>query len=1201
MNFKRIELVGFKSFADKTVVDFNDGITAIVGPNGCGKSNVADAIRWVLGEQSSKVLRGSSMQDVIFNGTDKRKSLSYCEVSIVLDNTMRTIDLDYDEITLSRKLYRSGESEYLINKNPARRKDIIDILHDSGIGRDGYSIIGQGKVEEIVSSKPENRRSIFEEAAGIAKFKEKKIESERKLERTHENLSRVNDIIYEIERKLNPLKEQAENAKKYLSLKESMKILEINNYIYQYDSAASRKEEISLKIKALEEETLNRQDDLNVATISYNKTFEEIQNIDNDMRTLYNEIANIKVDIEKESGETHIQTERLNLLKEQAKTLEDRVKKETERLHFIDLELDKKLLFKEENHLKTEELQEEIDSLNIKYEQILDKLNTYEVESEEHQQLMIDALDKLSEIKADLSKLKAEEELSKEQRTKVVQNIQVTKEVINRNNKALSEIKEKITYLTNKKQQELAKQNQLNEVIEKNKQLLSKNTLRFNEIMSTYSSLSSRQRVLEEMQKSFDGFNGAVKRILQDAQKNIALKNQFVGVVANLISVPQQYETAIEMALGNSVQNIVTENEENANKIIAYLKQNNYGRATFLPITSLKPRNLRDYETLINSFNGCLGIASKLISYDSKYSNIFENLLGSTVIVKDLVVAVELAKKTRYGFKIVTLDGDIINPQGSITGGSQKMTVSNIVGRDREIAEISKNLKSLEEEKNYLDSEIDKLDADIQSKTSELNICINSLHQLDIDLTSSKESEQNINGYLEISNKQYEMYNSELLGLEAKLKAIEISLKEAQNNQFNLDSNRQEANINISKNQTSFISIKKERDEYNQKITDYKIKLAGLQSELVAIEQDIERLNIEKQEAVIVIAELKETLATNNNYIENANRIIEKHKHDEVYIELSKKLDITQAKINSLEANKFEMQERLRELEGDKLNLQTAINKLQDRKYQEDLNLTKVDTDIENMQERIYNEYELNYSSAMQYKVEDYDLNQGLIDAAKTKREIDKLGFVNVNAIEEVKLEQERYDELSTNASDLMKAEEDLKTIINELATEMTTRFDGAFNQINNNFTKIFRELFGGGNASLVLLPAESGDPLDAGVDIIAEPPGKKPRNITLLSGGEKALTAIAILFSILKLRPMPFVLLDEIEAALDEANVGRFAKYLKRFSGETQFIVITHRKPTMELADRLYGVTMQEKGVSSVLSVELSDAVKTSSTEGQK
>lgn len=1198
MNFKRIELVGFKSFADKTVVDFNDGITAIVGPNGCGKSNVADAIRWVLGEQSSKVLRGSSMQDVIFNGTEKRKSLSYCEVSIVLDNTMRSIDLDYDEITLSRKLYRSGESEYLINKNPARRKDIIDILHDSGIGRDGYSIIGQGKVEEIVSSKPENRRAIFEEAAGIAKFKEKKIESERKLERTHENLSRVNDIIYEIERKLNPLKEQAETAKKYLSLKESMKLLEINNYIYQYDSAASRKEDIALKIKAIEEETLNRQNDLEVANISYNKTFEEINNIDNSMRALYNEIANIKVEIEKQSGETHIQTERLNLLKEQAKTLEDRIKKEEERLELLDLELDKKKLLQEENNLKSEDLKEEIANLNNRYEEILDELTQYEEESEENQQLMLDALDKLSDIKADISKLRAEEELSREQKSKILQNLNVTKEIISRNTLSLNQIKEKISSLSQQKIEEEDKKISLTKLIDESKQSLTKNTLRFNEIMSAYSSLSSRQKVLDEMQKSFDGFNGAVKRILQDSQTNLALKNQFVGVVANLMTVPKEYETAIEMALGGAVQNVVTENEENANKIIAYLKQNNYGRATFLPITSLKPRNLRDYLSVIQSTNGCFGVASNLITFDSKYSNIFENLLGSTVIVKDLVVAVNLAKQTRYGFKIVTLDGDIINPQGSITGGSKKMTVSNIVGRDREIAEITKNLKALENEKNTLDKLIDDTENLINVKSNELDTCVNNLHKIELDLTSSNESAQNINNFLEISYKQQETYNSELLQLDAKLKAIEISLKETQSNQLNLDSNRQVANENINKKQSSFLTIKKERDEYNQKITDLKVKIASLESETAAIGQDIERLLSEKDDTTLALSELRETLSNNNSYIENANRIIARHQHDEVYIELSKKLDNTQNQINELEKSKVSLQEKLRELEADRLSLQTNINKLQDRKYQEDLNLTKIDTDIENMQERIYEEYELNYSSAMQYKIEDYDLNQGLIDANKTRREIDKLGHVNVNAIEEVKLEQERYDELSTSATDLMKAEEDLKTIINELALEMTTRFDAAFNQINNNFSKIFRELFGGGNSSLILVPAESGDPLDAGVDIIAEPPGKKPRNITLLSGGEKALTAIAILFSILKLRPMPFVLLDEIEAALDEANVGRFAKYLKRFSGETQFIVITHRKPTMELADRLYGVTMQEKGVSSILSVELADAVNSTDTK---
>ena len=1199
MNFKKIELVGFKSFADKTPIDFTDGITAIVGPNGCGKSNVADAVRWVLGEQSSKRLRSSNMQDVIFNGTEKRKSLSYCEVSLYLDNSQRTVDLDYDEIVLSRKLYRSGDSEYLVNKQSARLKDIVSILHDCGIGRDGYSIIGQGRVEEIVSSKPEDRRTIFEEAAGISKFKEKKLESERKLARTRDNLSRVKDIIYEIERKLNPLKEQAEKARKYLSLKENLKSLEINNYIYQYDSIAARKEEINLRISAIEEELLNKQNDLDVTNSNYASNFESMQKIDETINELYNELTNLKVAIEKKSGEANIQREKLALLKNQAMKFNSDLDREQQNLHNITEELDLKTNQQKENVITVENLKQEADNLNDKYHAVVDELTKSEEDAEQNQQQMISALDKLSDIKADISKLNQERINCVENQRKLTVQIENEKNKLNYNSNILKDTEAKLSVLNSNKNSLVALKDSTQEQLSKLNHEIATNNIKYNTTLTSLSSAYSRKKILEEMQKSFDGFNGAVKHILQESERNPKLKQEFIGVVANLIKTPKEYETAIEMALGNAVQNIVTQNEDNAKNIINYLKQNNFGRATFLPITSMKARNVNDYLKIISSTKGCYGVASKLVSFDSKYSNVFENLLGSTVITDNMDTAIMLARSTRNAFKIVTLDGEIVNPQGSITGGSKKFTVSNVVGREREIEETNALIQKLEKDKETLNSVIDNLQKEIDNATSKLNDCNNKIHNIELDIVSNTELKNQTNEIVEEVSASLEQAKNELSETLTKIKAIDISLEQSGTLQNSINNNKTNANESIVKRQQTFENLKKERDEYNSKVMEIKVKIASLESENIALENDILRLQSEKEETTNSIEEIKNDLNENAKTMDIAQKIIDAKMKDDAFVELNSQLKDAQDKLDNLDNYKKNLQAQIKVLEEDKQNLIANITKLRDKKFQEELNLSKIDTDIENMQERIWTEYELTYASALQFKVENYDLNQGLTDANKTKREIDRLGYVNVNAIEDSKLEQERYDELTIQCDDLLKAEEDLTNIIQDLSNEMLTRFTAAFNQISENFTKTFKELFGGGNAKLELTEPESGDLLDAGVDIIAEPPGKKLQNITLLSGGEKALTAIAILFSILKLKPMPFVILDEIEAALDDANVGRFAKYLKRFSGETQFIVITHRKPTMELADRLYGVTMEEKGVSKVLSVELSDAVQNATTGG--
>lgn len=1192
MKFKRIELIGFKSFADKTVINFDDGITAIVGPNGCGKSNVADAIRWVLGEQSSKLLRGSSMQDVIFNGTQTRKSLSYAEVSIVLDNSDREVDIDYNEVILTRKLYRSGESEYLINNNESRLKNIVEILHDAGIGRDGYSIIGQGKVDQIVNSKPENRRGIFEEAAGISKFKEKKLESERKLARTRENIARLRDILIEIERQLNPLKDQAEKARKYLALRDELKLLEINNYIYQYDNAASNKQEISIRINALSEEIDQKQKKLDETIVNYNKNYDNIQKIDKTIKELYDEVVSLTVQLERKSGETNIVRERLNLLKEQAAKLDTELKTEQSAIDAFERSLIDNNEKIQKNKEKIDDLKAQNEEISKKYLSVVDELAKSEDEAEQNQQKMISALDQLSDIKADISKLTAIKNESLDRQAELsVQKNQIHNN-ISQANEHLQVIQNQLSQKRKEYEDAKASFSNASNILSAKNDELAKATESFNEINSTYSSLFARKNMLEEMQKNFDGFNGAVKHILANAERNAKLKDSFVGVVANLMTVPNEYKIAIEMALGGSVQNIVTTDEQKAQEIIEYLKQNNFGRATFLPITALKPRSISSYLGGISNQKGFLGVASELISYDKKLANIFENLLGGTAIVDNLHTAVSIAKQTRYAFKIVTLDGDIVNTQGSMTGGSKGRNSGSVVSREAEIEELNKNLTKLGAEKSQISQKISTLRAeiaDLQSKSSSLSTDYNNLA---IETAKLAEEKNNEEKQVFALTETFNSITKQIEDLQIKIDAIDQSILKSDELKNSIDGNKQNANKSIEKRQQNFDNLKKERDEYNAKVLEIKVSIASLESENSSLFGDIDRINQEIEQRNQKIEQINSEIVNNQEVIAKAESVISATMKNADYVETETKLNEVKTKLEGLGTYKDGLQAELKQLDEERLQLTTRVNKLQDKLFQENVNLTKVDTDIENMQERVWTEYGLNYSSALEFKREEYDLQEGLKLANETKHSIDKLGYVNVNAIEDSKVYQERFDTYSVQIADLTKAENDLTKIINDLANEMITRFQTSFDTINMHFGRVFKELFGGGSATLELVPSESGNELEAGVDIKVEPPGKKLQSITLLSGGEKALTAIAILFAILKLRPMPFVLLDEIEAALDDANVGRFAKYLQKFSNETQFIVITHRKPTMELADNLYGVTMPEKGVSKVVSVKLSEAI---------
>ena len=1187
MNFKQIEMVGFKSFADPIKITLDNGITAIVGPNGCGKSNVADAIRWVLGEQSSKMLRGTSMQDVIFKGTEKRKSMSFCEVSLLFDNSNKIFKSDYDEICITRKLYRSGDSEYMLNHTSCRLKDIVEILHDSGIGKSGYSIIGQGKVEEIINSKPIDRRAIFEEAAGIAGFKAKKVDAERKLERTRDNLVRITDIVSEIDRQLKPLKHQAEVAKKYLELKEKLKVLEVNAYIYQYDYAASNKAEIEEKINAILEEMNHRQGKLDKVILDYNNTFEKVNTIDSEISSLRDVILNITVQLEKQAGETNLINEKILTRKQEIKRLEEELSRINQNDSAFTQELNSKTSALSVKKNKLNEYNALISDVSVKYEKINSELTKSEDDAKETQRQLFETLSKLGDVKAQISALNAEKTTYSEQLKTLNANLSNVKMKLTESRVNVSECKKTLDSLSAKK---VELDNSLNSHMAEQVKLDSEfkqAEANLNGINSNILSLEHRKKMLEDMQREYEGYNGSVKRLLTDAERNGNLKTKIVGVLASLIKVPQTYQAAIEMALGSAVQNVVTHSDDGAKELINYLKQREYGRVTFLPINTIKERYFdNSYRRLLNT-PGVYGVASELITYNKNISNVVSNLLGGTVVVDNINTAVNLAKQSHYSFRIVTLDGDVINPQGSITGGSKKSQVANLLSRETDIETSNKNIAKLQLEKE----ETLKAVSNLSNKLAAVNEVIKqkSAELRDVELSFATETER------------YEKYNSISLTLESESNSLtgEIAktnqMIEAITNEVNKINNTENLNENpttsFEENNSQFSQMRAKRDEYANQLTNLKVELASVSSEILSLESDIERINFALSNNNNMRAELTNAISQNKTQLAGfESLVVESSEQSSVNLDI-KKLDDAKEQVSDLTNQKLSCQDTLRTLETERMALTAEVDKLQDKKHQQDIALSKIDTDIETLQERVWTEYELTYNTAQEYKLAEFDVKQGLVDINTLRREINKLGNVNVNAIEDSKLLEERHGNLYVQAQDLIKAEDDLKQIIKDLSDEMTARFDEAFNQINANFSVVFKELFGGGNARLQLVQSE--DMLEAGVDIMAEPPGKKLSNITLLSGGEKSLTAIAILFAILRLRPMPFCLLDEIEAALDEANVARFARYLQRYSESTQFIVITHKKPTMEHADALFGVTMEEKGVSKVVSVKLTDAIK--------
>lgn len=1194
MILKKIEMAGFKSFADKTVIDFSDGFTAIVGPNGCGKSNVADAIRWVLGEQRVKDLRADSMQDVIFNGTEKRKSLSYCEVSLHFDNSTRYFDFDYDELIITRKLYRSGESEYLINRNTCLLRDINNLLYNSGLGKSGYSIIGQGKVTEIVESKPESRRAMFEDAAGIAKYKKEKTDAERKLEQARQNLDRVGDIIAEIERQMGPLKKQAENAKKYLDFKAQLKDLEVNAYIYQYENANEFKDKIREKLTAIGQELALRDGELKATNDEYDEAMDKLSNFDKMLSQIHAQILELTVSLEKQEGETRVARERILY-----------TQKENDRLN-LDATNAQKILDaateQRENKIKDEKalndklaaLEKSFDELSIAYNNAAKQLEITELEAGKSQQEFIQTLGSLSDVKSSVSKLLAEKQL-------LSSNLENLNKQFDEESVKKAELEKTISLvkadLTDKQSQAERLESERGALAGKvsllQRQLQDFEGEKQNKVteLKVY---ENRLKLLTEMQAEFEGYNYAVKKLLKLAAQNSALSKNIVGVVASLIKVPERFETAIEVALGSAVQNIVTYDENGAKELVEFLKTNNFGRATFLPISSMKRRSVDVGR--IKGERGFVGIASELISFDKSIDNVIWGLLGGTVIVERLIDAIEISKKTGYAFKIVSLDGDVINPQGSITGGSRKSEAVGIMSREREIETLKKQIEQLSSFVKNAESQKKLLEEEYKTQRDKFDTTSASLSALSISISTLKtklEAQQEALAELEDDVK---MLNMEKQTVENNLALIGSELEKSSRLQSALSGNETDVNAVMEERRALSETLRKQREQISANLTSVKVELASVKANIASMKSDILRLDNEIGAQNENLHLISQHLKDNQDFIQNAEAMI-KQKLEAAPSSMTKmQLQNLTQRQRQTEDEKTSLSVKIRNLDAQKSSLMEQISAINDKKFREEMNLSKVDTDIETMQERIYEEYSLSYTDCLELKRPDFDIKFAMPEIARIKKAINALGPINVNAIEDCSALLDRYNTLSSQSDDLKKAEEDLTKIIKDLSSIMIEKFTNELDKINESFKITFRELFGGGNAKLELVDPEN--PLESGVEIFVQPPGKKIQNMSLYSGGEKSLTAMALIFAILRIKPLPFCLFDEVEAALDDSNVEIVDKYLKKLCDSTQFILITHKKPTMEYAESLFGVTMEEKGVSKIVSVKLSDAIKQAEVE---
>lgn len=1180
MYLKRLELQGFKSFADKTVLEFMPGITSVIGPNGSGKSNISDAIRWVLGEQSMKSLRGTKSLDVIFAGTQNRKSLGFAEASLVFDNQDGSLPIEYTEVTVTRKIYRSGETGYFINKVPCRLKDVLELFMDTGIGKDGYSIIGQGKIDEILSNKSEDRRHIFEEAAGIVKYRTRKQESEKKLEHTKLNLLRINDILSEIETNIEPLKMQSEKAKKYLNLREELKNIEIGLFLYNIEKYKSNLEEI---IK--DEEVYTNQCSQEEETLERVKQLKEALKTEiDDITTKIEEMSNLGFESQKEiemlNSDINVANTRIANNKENSQRFE----KEMEELNIRKQELEEEIKQKQEKkaNLKQnkEKFEKELKEKEEELAKITEKLSSEELEMEGYKKQVEENTDKKYELHNEINTQEINFE-NYEKRQRQIKNEMATHiSELDATRLQKEEIAKGFYEIDSKRTKVLKTLEEINNKKEEADKTIQNYEKNINSLTNEMRMKETRLKFLIETEKEKEGYGKSVKSLLKDCETIKELGKGMHGVLANVIEVPEEYQTAIEMCLGSSLQNIVTETEEDAKKLVEHLRKNNLGRASFLPITSVKGKKL---EKIKGHEKGFIGIASDLIKFQKKYEQIVLSLLGRTVIVDNMDTAIKVAKQNGYSFRIITLEGDVINPSGAISGGSVVKKTVNILGRGREIEKLEKEVKNLKIKIENLEKQKQEYQLSIEDILEEATSLEKELQEIDITYATEKQKvvaiDENISRIEARKNR-----------LKEEQEQLEMQKEEAVKRKDELQqeiTNLTEQTEKLTKTITEFAELNKDNQKYvddlNFDITNLKISVSSFDESEVSIEEMQERIrqDIENTDKSIENKKLQMEQIAQDNFnleksIEDTKQKIEKIKEE---------VKNSGSKVEELKNQRVEKNEKLTKQEEAISEKFKIIEDLKAQIVKLDVKKTKLEEDINSIINKMWEEYELTPNTVGEYKKPDnIALTQKKVNNLRS--DIRDLGSVNIDSIEEYKTLKERYDFMCEQRVDLEDTMSKLRNIITDMTKTMKEQFKTQFELINQNFAEVFRELFGGGNASLKLEDEEN--ILECGIEITVQPPGKKLQNMMLLSGGEKAFTAIALLFAILKINPAPFCVLDEIEAALDDVNVYRFAEYLKKFSTNTQFLVITHRKGTMEAADTVYGVTMEENGISKLLSMKL-------------
>ncbi len=1181
MYLKSIEIHGFKSFANKINFKFHNGITGIVGPNGSGKSNVADAVRWVLGEQRIKQLRGASMQDVIFSGTEMRKPLGYAYVAITLDNSDHQLAIDYDEVTVARRIYRSGESEYLMNGTPCRLKDVNELFYDTGIGKEGYSIIGQGQIDKILSGKPEERRELFDEAAGIVKFKRRKNTAQKKLEDEKQNLLRVTDILSELEKQVGPLEKQSEKAKIYLKKKEELKTLDVNMFLLENNR-------IREQLQVAEEKYEIASGDLQETTEKYEGIKAEYEQIQGQIELLDEAIEEARTRLT-DTGLLRGKLEgEINVLKEQINSAKGNEGHLQSRLQTVQSEIDAKNIDKEailkdkqeidEQLAAMEQIRDEANGLLSAVQNRIEELNNH---IEAGKNTIIDALNHRATIKSKIGRYDTMMEQINIRKAELTSRLLRAKsdeaqqqETIKQLQNEFEKINEEIRNLNDSQTVIEEKLNQIHDELSEKDQKL-------RDTQVVYHQEKSKLEALANLTERYDGYGGSVKRVMECREEEKGI----IGVVADIIKVDKKYETAIETALGGNIQNIVTEDEETAKRMIAFLKKHKGGRATFLPLTSItNPQEFKNPEALKEK--GVIGMADELVQIEKKYKNVAKAMLGRIVVVDNVDNAVKIARKFDYGIRMVTIEGELLVPGGAISGGAFKNN-SNLLGRRREMEELDAKVKkyltqidelledieATKERRAKLRRELDDTKSHLQDKFIEQNTA-----RMNVIKAEERKNEAE-EGFDALKNEEQEIEN-QVQEIQAGKEAIVKELQESEQLEKNVQ-------IQIEAFQKELEEQRQKESEQSKDVSERDVEVEKMLQRQEFQKQNVTRIDGEIDRFAAERKEIQEGLAENAAEIQRKEQSIKEI--EETIVASNTSRSDAEMKLKEDIMKKEELSSRQKNFFTTREELAERMTALDKEVYRLNAQKEKLEESIEAHINYMWDEYEITLSDAASMRKEEMmDLPAMKKEIAALKDQIKKLGDVNVNAIEDYKNLMGRYEFLKTQHDDLVEAEKTLLNIIEELDTAMRKQFNEKFVEISKEFDKVFKELFGGGKGTLELMEDE--DVLEAGIRIIAQPPGKKLQNMMQMSGGEKALTAIALLFAIQNLKPSPFCLLDEIEAALDENNVTRFAKYLHKLTKHTQFIVITHRRGTMEKADRLYGITMQEKGVSTLVSVNLID-----------